>query len=251
MRKLLVFVFGILILFMSNYVSMAESPEYIPSVLDGMGMYERSTIDIASSKSMSSYAQWKGATTETVINILAELNVEPRWPSLLPEGCSLDQELIIIAAFRRNSDFAEYRVGDILSVDVYNGMREEYWEVDELLFNKPDEISLYFSDEGKDTYFCLRYYLLTPNDISGLTFFSKITKMQDNDTVLYAFGQDDLWRQVYLLDAEAARSIYEGNRSEDNLMIFYRLMSNSLDLDTLEEIASSLIPYKDIQGKLY
>lgn len=249
MRKFLIFALGILILFMPNCGSLAESQDAVQAILQGTVPCEIASIDMGSNEPMSSYAQWRGADLKTVLNILAQLNVIPRWPSMFPEGFDPDQEPLIILSVRRNNDdFSESRIGDVLLFDEQNGERREYWRVDESLFNNPHEVSFYFSNDAKDAYFLLRYVLWTPKRIAEHgAVLSRLVEVYDSVTIIDAsdFAPS---KQIYLLDAKDAQSIRNGNRSDEYLMIFYRLMSQKLELEILREISINLVPYEEMLG---
>lgn len=251
MQKFLIFALGILLLFMPGCGSLAESQDAVQAILQGTVPYEITLIDRISSKPVSSYAQWRGTDLKTALNILTQLNVTPRWPSMLPEGFDPDQEPLIILSVRRNKDdFSEYRIGDVLLVDEQNGDRREYWRVDESLFNNPHEVSFYFSNDAKDAYFLLRYVLWTPKQIAAhgavLSHFAEVY-----DSVIIISASDFApWKQIYLLDAKDAQSIRDGNRSDEYLMIFYRLMSQKLELEILKEISINLVPYEEVLGAM-
>ena len=208
-------------------------------------MYENTTVDTASGKPIMSYAQWQWADVQDAMGILAQLSLAPLWPSVFPNGYDPGQAPeVMILARRPKGDFSDHRIGDILSVEKSNGQRRERWRVAKTAFRQPTEIRLYFANEERTSSFCLRYNLWTPEEIADHGF-SRSLEAQDGGLELRAM-EDDRWKQVYLLDAESALIIRDGNRSNQNLMIYYRLTSSNVDLDTLQSVANSLVPYEDV-----
>lgn len=218
------------------------------NVFNQDGMYECSDVDIASGEPICSCAQWKGCDFEDVQRILSALKLEPLWPSVFPQGYDPDQEpVVIIFTWKPKDDFAEFRVGEMLSSRKKGNSRDMYWELSEAAFDQPKQISLYFINDERSTSFCLRYNLWTTKQIANHAYSSSRMEIQENGFGLYA-QKDYPWNQVYIINANDLQRIRKGDRSEDTLMIYYRLMSTDLDLETLKEIAINLVPYADVHS---
>lgn len=217
-------------------------------------MYESSTVDTATGEPIISYAHWRGCSLDDVERILAQLALAPLWPSAFPEGYDPAQvPFIVMLSTRFKDDFSEYRIGDMLSsVKLDNGNDDVYWPTSEGAFSQPNStISLYFGSKDNSTGFCLRYIIWTPEMIGRHPNTSPCDRtpyfMEAQANGLGISGvEGDRWKQVYVLNANDFQSIRNGNRSADTLMIYYRMLSSTLDLETLKEVARNLIPYEDV-----